>query len=52
MLVMLTVEVGNLGWMPVLGGLMGIEKNVPWGRRFAKPLGVALLICSGIVAFL
>ena len=43
MLLMFAVGVGNLGWMLVLGVLMAIEKNLPWGRRFSAPLGVVLL---------
>ena len=27
--------------MLVLGGLTAIEKNLPWGRRLTRPLGVA-----------
>jgi predicted metal-binding membrane protein len=46
MLLMFVVGVGNLGWMLVLGALMAIEKNLPWGRRVSAPLGVALL-CWG-----
>jgi predicted metal-binding membrane protein len=29
--------------MLVLGALMAIEKNLPWGRRISAPLGVVLL---------
>src|SRR4029450_2238398 len=47
MLLMFAVGVGNLGWMLVLGALMAIEKNLPWGRRFSAPLGVVLL-CWGL----
>src|SRR4029453_14028972 len=47
MLLMFAVGVGNLGWMLVLGALMAIEKNLPWGRRFSIPLGIALL-CWGL----
>jgi predicted metal-binding membrane protein len=36
--------------MLALGTLMAIEKNVRWGRRFGKPLGVALLGSALIVA--
>jgi predicted metal-binding membrane protein len=43
MLLMFAVGVGNLGWMLVLGALMAIEKNLPWGRHFSAPLGVVLL---------
>jgi MFS family permease len=40
----------NLGWMLVLGILMAVEKNVPWGRRLGRPLGVALLLLGLVVA--
>jgi predicted metal-binding membrane protein len=43
MLLMFVVGVGNLGWMFVLGVLMALEKNFPWGRRLSVPLGVVLL---------
>lgn len=43
MLVMFAVGVGNLGWMLVLGTVMAVEKNLPWGRRLSVPLGVVLL---------
>ncbi|MCH7577715.1 MAG: DUF2182 domain-containing protein, partial [Chloroflexi bacterium] len=43
MLLMFAVGVGNLGWMLVLGTVMAVEKNLPWGRRLSAPLGVALL---------
>jgi predicted metal-binding membrane protein len=43
MLLMFAVGVGNFGWMLVLGVVMAIEKNVPWGRRLSAPLGVLLL---------
>jgi predicted metal-binding membrane protein len=43
MLLMFVVGAGNVGWMLVLGALMAVEKNMPWGRRMSKPLGVLLL---------
>lgn len=43
MLLMFGVGTGNMGWMLLLGGVMGIEKNMPWGRRLSTPLGVFLL---------
>jgi len=43
MLLMFAVGVGSLGWMLVLGVVMAIEKNLPWGRRLSAPLGVVLL---------
>ncbi|MFQ5532677.1 MAG: DUF2182 domain-containing protein [Candidatus Methylomirabilales bacterium] len=43
MLLMFAVGVANIGWMLVLGAVMAIEKNMPWGRRLSAPLGVFLL---------
>jgi predicted metal-binding membrane protein len=43
MLLMFVVGIGNLGWMFVLGALMALEKNLPWGRWLSAPLGVILL---------
>jgi predicted metal-binding membrane protein len=43
MLLMFAVGVGNVGWMLMLGVLMAIEKNLPWGRKLSAPVGVALL---------
>ena len=48
MLLMFAVGAGNLGWMLMLGAVMGVEKNAPWGRRIGRPLGFLLL--SGAVA--
>lgn len=50
MLLMFAVGAGSIGWMLVLGALMGIEKNLPWGRRLSKPLGAALLAGAIIIA--
>ena len=47
MLVMFVVGMGSLGWMLILAALMAVEKNLPWGRRVAAPLGVALLAWAG-----
>lgn len=44
MLLMFAVGVGNLGWMMTLGLVMAVEKNMPWGRRLSKPLGVILIL--------
>src|SRR5262245_33110835 len=44
MLLMFVVSVGSLLWMLILALLMGIEKNVRWGRRLSAPVGAALLI--------
>jgi len=48
MLLMFAVGAGNIGWMLVLGTIMAVEKNMPWGRRLSKPLGI-LLISSGLI---
>jgi predicted metal-binding membrane protein len=50
MLLMFAVGTGNLGWMFVLGALMALEKNLPWGKRFSAPLGVLLLSWGGLEA--
>ena len=49
MLLLFAVGAGSIGWMAALGGAMAIEKNATWGRRLARPLGVALLICAAAV---
>ena len=46
MLVMFGVGLGSLSAMLVLGGLTAIEKNLPWGRRLTRPLGVALVVAA------
>jgi predicted metal-binding membrane protein len=43
MLVMFAVGVGSLLWMLMLGAVMAIEKNMPWGRQLAAPLGICLI---------
>lgn len=48
MLLMFAVGAGNIGWMLVLGTIMAVEKNMPWGRRLSKPLGIGL-IGSGLI---
>jgi predicted metal-binding membrane protein len=48
MLLMFAVGVGSLLWMLVLGAVMAVEKNMPWGRRLAAPLGV-FLIAEGVL---
>lgn len=47
MILMLGVGIGNLGWMFVLGAVMAIEKNLPWGRQLSAPVGV-VLVTSGL----
>jgi predicted metal-binding membrane protein len=52
MLLMLVVGIGSIGWMLLLGAVMAIEKNMPWGRRLSAPLGVALIAAGfGVLAF-
>ena len=46
MLLMFAVGAGSIGWMLVLGMVMAIEKNMPWGRQLAKPLGLILIVGS------
>jgi predicted metal-binding membrane protein len=50
MLLMFVLGTGNVGWMLLLGAIMAAEKNLPFGRRLAAPLGVALFVGAvGIV---
>ena len=49
MLLMFVVGTGNVGWMLVLGAVMAVEKNTPWGRRLSRPLGVALVTWGVLV---
>jgi predicted metal-binding membrane protein len=46
MLVMFAVGLGSLAWMLVLGVVMAVEKNVGWGRRLGRPLGVVLILAA------
>jgi predicted metal-binding membrane protein len=46
MLVMFGVGLGSLAWMLVLGAITAIEKNASWGRRLARPLGLALIVAG------
>jgi predicted metal-binding membrane protein len=49
MLVMFGIGMTNLPAMFVLGGLTAIEKNMPWGRRLTRPVGVVLVL-AGVYA--
>jgi predicted metal-binding membrane protein len=49
MLLMFVVGVGSVGWMLLLGAVMAMEKNLPWGRSLSAPLGVGLLLWSGAI---
>jgi predicted metal-binding membrane protein len=51
MLLMFAVGTGSIGWMLVLGAVMAIEKNMPWGRKLSTPLG-AVLIAWGVLIVL
>ena len=51
MLLMFAIGIGNLGWMLILGALMAIEKNLPWGRRVSAPVGIALVACAAFTVF-
>ena len=44
MLLMFAVGAGSLGWMLVVGVIMALEKNMPWGRRISAPLGIILVV--------
>ena len=52
MLVMFGVGAGSLGWMLVLGSVMAVEKNMPWGRKLSSPLGSALIAWGSITLIL
>lgn len=49
MLLMFSMGVGNIAWMLILGLVMAIEKNAPWGRRISTPLGIYLLVSALVV---
>src|SRR5215467_6669891 len=49
MLLMFVVGSGSLIWMLLLGIVMALEKNLPWGRRLTAPIGIILLIGSGAI---
>ena len=50
MLVMFAVSTGSLAWMLLLGIVMAMEKNMPWGRRLSAPVGVVLVTAAVAVA--
>ncbi len=52
MLLMFAVGIGNLGWMLMLGTVMAVEKNMPWGRRISAPLGGVLLAWGFALVFM
>jgi predicted metal-binding membrane protein len=49
MLLMFVVGSGSVGWMLVLGAAMALEKNAPWGRRIAKPIGAVLIAWAVLI---
>jgi predicted metal-binding membrane protein len=49
MLVLFGVGMGSLVLMLGLGALTAIERNMPWGRRLTRPLGVVLVV-AGVAA--
>ncbi len=46
MLLMFGLGLGSLLWMLALGALMAVEKNLPWGRRIGRPLGLVLVLAA------
>ena len=52
MLLMFAVGVGNIGVMMLLGGVMAVEKNMPWGRKLSAPLGVVLVVAGATLLML
>jgi predicted metal-binding membrane protein len=50
MLLMFAIGVGSIVWMLAIGAVMAAEKNLSWGRRMARPLGVVLLVWAWAVA--
>lgn len=51
MLLMFAVGTGSLVWMIVLAAVMGIEKNMTWGRKLSTPLGI-LLVGAGLFSLI
>lgn len=49
MLLMFVVGTGSVAWMLVLGAVMAVEKNLPWGERLSIPLGLVLLTSGGLI---
>jgi predicted metal-binding membrane protein len=46
MLVMFGVGLGSVTAMLALGGITAVEKNLPWGRRLTRPLGIVLILAA------
>ena len=51
MLLMFAVGSGSLLWMLVLALVMGVEKNMSWGRKLSAPLGVVLVAAGLMLLF-
>ena len=51
MLLMFAVGSGSLLWMLVLALVMGVEKNMSWGRTLSAPLGVVLVAAGLMLLF-
>ena len=49
MLLMFVVGVGNVGWMLILGAIMAVEKNMPWGKHLSAPLGASLAFGGAVI---
>jgi predicted metal-binding membrane protein len=49
MLLMFLVNSASLVWMLLLGAVMALEKNFPWGRRLSAPIGMLLFIGASAV---
>ena len=52
MLLMVAVGLGSFGWMLILGAVMAIEKNVPWGNRLSAPLGIGLIAWGSVALWM
>jgi predicted metal-binding membrane protein len=52
MLLMFVTGTASLALMLVLGAIMAVEKNAPWGRRMSAPLGAVLLVAGAVVLLL
>ena len=46
MLVMFGVGLGSVPAMLGLGALTAVERNLPWGRRLTRPVGVVLILAA------
>jgi predicted metal-binding membrane protein len=49
MLVMFGVGLGSVPAMLSLGAIIAVEKNMPWGRRLTRPMGIVLIL-AGVYA--